>query len=107
MNIKQMGDFLEIECCGCGEPMLVGDGDNVNVRVEKTLDADGDEVEIPGGFLCVVCHKKEGSQDQKFIRIQKKKCFECGKLAEDDDKDFYPKFNEDGEFRGFFCSDCF
>jgi hypothetical protein len=105
MNIKQMGDFLEIECCGCGEALLVGDGDKVNVRIGTTNDAEGNEVEIPDGFLCSVCHKEQGT-DQSFVKIQRKKCFECGKDGESDEN-FYPKFNDDGEFRGFFCSDCF
>lgn len=105
MNIKQMGDFLEIECCGCGEPLLIGDGDSVNVRVGSAIDSEGEEIPMPEGFLCVACHKEEGSLDN-FVRIQRKKCTNCGKICENEDH-FFPKFDSENNFTGFFCGDCF
>ena len=108
MNIKQIGDYLEVECCNCGECLLVGEGDNVNVRVEKTIDNDGEEVNFPNGFLCFVCHKEEGNLEQNFVRVGRKKCCSCGKSCETESADnFYPKFKKNGEFDGFYCSDCF
>ena len=108
MNIKQMGDYLEIECCGCGESLLIGDGDSVNVRVGTATDMDGEEIPMPEGFLCSVCHKEEGSLDN-FVRIQKKKCSSCGKAceSEEEDRNFFPKFDSENNFTGFFCGDCF
>lgn len=101
-----MGDYLEIECCGCGEPLLIGEGDSVNVRVGTALDVDGDEIPMPEGFLCVACHKAEGSVDN-FIRMERKKCKSCGKICESDDSNFFPKFDNENNFAGFFCGDCF
>lgn len=106
MQINQYGDYIELECCGCGEPMLVGEGDSVNVRVGTATDIDGEEIPMPDGFLCTVCHKEQGSQDKHLVRLERKRCCACGKLSETE-TDSYPKFDGDGNFNGFFCTDCF
>jgi len=106
MNFKQIGDYLEIECCGCGEPLLIGDGDCVNVRV-GVAEMDGEEIPMPEGFLCVVCHRMEGKKDESFVRMKRKKCSDCGKTCESDNDNFFPKFDSENNFRGFFCEDCF
>lgn len=100
MNIKQMGDYIEVECCGCNESLLVGSGDMINVRVAD------DQKEFEG-FLCFVCHKNENNSNENFVRVERKKCCSCGKAEEDSKSELYPKFNDSGEFHGFFCEDCF
>lgn len=100
MQIKQMGEFLEVECCSCGECLLIGDGDKINFR------SNGDEE--PQGFLCAVCYKDEnpsGEQSLIFKRHIVHGCMVCNKEY-DPNAGFQNLTDDNGDVCGVICPDC-
>lgn len=72
MNIKmkQIGDDLEVECCGCGEPIIVSDGDSMNFRTSE-IETDDGFIPMPMGFLCVPCNKKENGDNFNSVEFHR------------------------------------
>jgi hypothetical protein len=101
MEIKQIGEFLEVECCGCGECLLIGEGDRVNFRTEP-------DSYLPSGFLCAVCYKHEDPTEQQSVEFRRHNidgCLVCGK-SNDESGEFQRLSDENGNGCGLICPDC-
>lgn len=100
MNIRQVGNDLEVECVGCGEPLLLGSGDSVGVRIGIS-----DEGPFPEGFLCFSCDKKENGENKSFAKVQRLHCSECGRDLQEDDR-FRVLCDNNGDPIGMICESC-
>lgn len=96
MNIRPVGEDIESECFGCGEPLLIGSGDAVHVKLDFTSD-----FPLPIGFLCRGCNAKEGGGEllAKAIRMV---CSECG--SDIGITDLFP--SKDDGCDNLLCGDC-
>lgn len=108
MDIKSIGNHLEAVCSVCGEVLLIGGGDSVNFRPGPSVEVGGMEIPMPDAILCSVCSRKEGDGTQATIKFVQLVCSCCGRDFSDGESvpDFEPEFDEKGEFKGVFCSDC-
>jgi hypothetical protein len=100
MKLNQVGDHIESECVGCGEPLLIGSGDSLNFRMGIK-----DGMPFPEGFLCSLCNKNENKEDQLFVKLQRMCCMECG-IDLDVTSPCRFVLDEDGEPKGMVCEDC-
>jgi hypothetical protein len=102
MEIKQVGNHLESACVGCGEVLLIADGDMINFRIGETS-IDGEILPVPQGLLCFVCNKKENGSNYNGIRFGKLCCSKCGREA---DEDHGPENFRPVDEQTFLCDYC-
>lgn len=100
MKLNQVGEHIESECVGCGEPLLIASGDSVNFRM-GTMDG----LPFPEGFLCYSCNKKENGDNELVVKMQKMCCVECGAEL-DMTTPFEVALDDEGEPRGMICLNC-
>lgn len=100
MNINPVGLHLEAECVGCGEPLLIGSGDAVHLK----LDFDGDDA-VPVGFLCRECDMKENEGRESLARIHRMVCSECGHEMNREDI-FLPVEDRENQTTRLVCGKC-
>ena len=100
MKLNQVGEHIESECVGCGEPLLIASGDSLNFRM-GTMDG----LPFPEGFLCSACNKKENGENELVVKMQKMCCVECG-VDLDIDTPFEMAFDDEGEPKGMICQGC-
>lgn len=98
MKARQIGDDLETMCEGCGEVMLVCDGDLLNFRIG--------EDSVPEGFLCAVCNRKENGNANNVVKIGRLRCVCCGRDLDSMEDTFEPHYDEDGFMNGAVCEGC-
>jgi hypothetical protein len=98
MQLRQVGNDLEAMCEGCGEILLICDGDSLNFR----LGPDG----IPSGFLCSVCNKNENGDTQNVAKIGRLKCMCCERDLDPENESFEPHHDEEGMMDGAVCQEC-
>lgn len=104
MEIKPVGSYLEVACSECGEPLLIGSGDSVNLKLgELSVVA-----AVPGEILCFVCSRKQVGGTGATIKFLRLVCSCCGRDMSTDGgiPEFDPEIDENGEVSGVFCSDC-
>lgn len=102
MNIKPVGNDLESECVGCGEPLLIGEGDSLNFRMGYS---EGIEMPMPEGLLCAACNKQENGDEELIVKFNRARCQECG-IDYDPEIEFTPSLDEQGNICGFVCENC-
>lgn len=98
MKLRQVGSDLEAMCEGCGEILLICEGDSLNFR----LGDDG----MPAGFLCSVCNKVENGDMTNVARIGRLRCTCCGRDLDPVEDSFEPHQNEEGFIDGAVCQEC-
>ena len=98
MKVRQVGNDLEAICEGCGESLLICDGDSLNFR----LGDDG----MPSGFLCSVCNKSENGEMKNVVKIGRMKCLCCERELDPNLDSFGPHHDEDGFMDGAVCEEC-
>ena len=89
MKIRPIGRDFEATCSGCGEIMLVMEGDSVNFRMGPPVDIGGVSIPMPQAVLCVACHRKENSSADLSIKFVSLYCTGCGRTLTPED-DFEP-----------------
>ena len=105
MKIRPIGRDFEATGSGCGEVMLVMEGDSVNFRMGPPVDIGGVSIPMPQAVLCVACHRKENSSADLSIKFVSLYCTGCGRTLTPED-DFEPEVDEDGDLKRIVCSDC-
>jgi hypothetical protein len=100
MKINPVGNYLEVSCSECGEALLIGSGDSVNLRWSESPAS----APMPDEILCAVCGRKEGGGAEATIRFFRLVCSCCGGDMSADDP--IPDFDENGDIKDFFCSEC-
>lgn len=100
MKLNQVGEYIETECLGCGETLLIGSGDSLNFRMGTKED-----MPFPEGFLCSVCNKKENGDNDLVVKLQRMCCMECG-VDLDINSPCQVVLDDDGEPKGMVCEDC-
>jgi hypothetical protein len=101
MELKKVGSDFEAKCVGCGEILLLGEGEEINFRAgSKELDGFG--IPMFEGFLCGVCNKRENGGIQFSVTFRKAECSRCGRETESGE----PDVDENGILRGVICPEC-
>ena len=105
MNIKEVGSDFETVCAGCGEPLLMSDGDVLNFRMSEAEGADFEGFPMFGGFLCAVCNKRENPDSQLTVTFGRLACKECGREL-NPDIEFTTVTDDVGNVKGMICCGC-